>query len=48
VLTVPPYPFVLEDPSTVPFEEWWVVSPQRFHLPPETHRQTVAQSQLHI
>ena len=37
VLTVPPYPFVLEDPSTVPFEEFRVVCPQLFftcHLRP--------------
>ena len=35
------YPFVLEDPSTVPFEECWVVSPQLFftcHLRPTDGR----------
>jgi hypothetical protein len=40
VLTVPPYSFVLENPSTagVPFIECWAVCPlAAFHLPPETH-----------
>jgi hypothetical protein len=50
VLTVPPYPFVLEDPSNVPFEECWVVRPQLFLTchPAETHGRTVAQSQSHL
>ena len=37
MLTVPPYPFVLDDPSEVPLEECWLVRPQLFftcHLRP--------------
>jgi hypothetical protein len=42
VLTVPPYPFVLEDPSEVPLKERWVASPKLFftcHLRPTDGRQ---------
>jgi hypothetical protein len=29
-MTVPPFPFVLEDPTDVPLEECWIASPQLF------------------
>jgi hypothetical protein len=30
VITVPPHPFVLEDPSEVPLEDCWIARPQLF------------------
>jgi len=30
VITVPPHPFVLDDPSEVPLEECWMARPQLF------------------
>ena len=45
MLTVPPYPFVLEDPSGVPLEECWVARSELFftcHLRPTDGRQPKA------
>jgi hypothetical protein len=45
VLIVPPYPYVLEDPSDVPLDDCWIVCPQLYftcHLRPTNGRQPKA------
>ena len=42
MLTIPPYPYAVEEPSDVPLEECWVVRPQLFftcHLRPKGARE---------
>ena len=48
LLTVPLYPFVLDDPTDVPLEEFWFPCPSLFHLLFEIQGWEVANRPSHV